>query len=434
MKRSIQLSMKQFLFLISIVLISAVACDMSPQDDFEHLDVNENCVSYIPFYEQQDSNTTSLWIECICQDSIVDLGSKLVPYTAVEIINFNCDASQFDLIPTMPSVTHLTSEVTTANIQAFPNLEVFQNRSQMKGTLAPQLIFLPKLRELILFNVTNFSSVIDRIPLDVFKMTFEDTESQKISLPSNLNTLINLKELVIRNINTAVFSGYEDLVGLERLSVSDVLWVRIPETPNQWPELKMLDVRDVSLRGNLPDIFADMGNLEIIYIGGTPLSTTTFRNLTKAPNLKELTISNCELEEIPLELGNLTSLDKLIISTPENSLNTTITLPISVDKLENLKSIFLSTNSNQFPIALLGLKNTLESMAIKDAIGSLPTEIGEFTALRTLTLNYCGLTNLPSEIEDLSTTLENLYLVGNNFDESTKQQIVNLLPNTKIYF
>lgn len=304
----------------------------------------------------------------------------------------------------------------------------------MDRPLPYQITFLPNLREVVLLNVINFPSFISTKPLDVFKMTFQSTESREIILPANLHTLANLTELNIRNVNLSMFTDFDDLVNLETLKLSNTLWVRVPSTSNQWPKLKTLELSEIELRGSIADMFEDMDSLETIHIERTVVSTVSQERIYKAPNLKELTLSFCELGSIPEDIGNLTTLNKLIITTDQNLINTPITLPSSVGNLNNLKSIFVSTNSNQFPMALLGLKTTLESMAIQDNIGVVPSEIGDFTVLKTLKLTNCGLTNLPSEIQNLANTLDKLYLAGNNFGEGTKEQIENWLPNTDIYF
>ena len=265
-------------------------------------------------------------------------------------------------------------------------------------------------------------------------MTFESTAEHTIELPSNLSVLRNLTELIIRDIQVVRFTGYENLTALEHLELSNVRWVSIPETANQWPNLKTLQLFDVELRGSrtIPDIFENMDGLESVYISGTEVSTNTQRHISKAPNLEELTFSFCELGSIPDELGDLANLSKLIVATEQT--NVPIALPLSIKNLSNLKSIFVSTNSDQFPVAVLGLKTTLESLGIKDDIGTIPPEIGEFTALKELKLTNCGLTNLPSTIQNIATNLERLYLAGNSFDEATKQQIEAWLPDTAIYF
>lgn len=420
-----------FLLTISILL---TACNKG--NDVQPIATDNSCDSFIPFYEQQDVNASSLSVHCDCLEADVDLNKQLMAYEDVVNIDFNCDAAYFDQIPTMNSVLSLTSNITTQHIiSAFPYLEVYKNKSYTKEPLARELAFFGNLREVVLLNVVNFPDFLATASWDVFKMTFESSTEQTIELPSNLSALRNLKELSIRNINVARFTNYENLTSLEHLELSNVnRWVSIPETANQWSNLKTLQISDVELRGSrtIPDIFENMNDLESVYISGTEVSTNTQIHISKAPNLKELTFSFCELEAIPDELGDLENLNKLIIATEQTNVN--ITLPLSIKNLSNLKSIFVSTKSNQFPVALMGLKSTIESIAIKDDIGTVPSEIGDFTALKELKLEYCGLTSLPSEIQNIADNLEKLSLVGNDFDNAVKQQIEGWLPNTEIGF
>lgn len=425
--------MKRYILLLLVLLVVLSAC-RDKEVFIPILTVDDACTYYIPFYERQDSQAISLNIECVCQDSFVDLNTRLLPYKEVELINFNCNTNQFDQIPAMPSVKQLTSDVVTSNIQAFQNLEVFKNKSYLETPIPYQIIFLPKLKEVVLLNATNFHEIIGTKDLEVFKMTFQNTATREITLPSNLSALTNLKELTIRNINLAMFTNFDNLVSLESLQLSNVLWVRIPQSPNQWSKLRELELSEVRLRGSIPDIFDDMDSLETIYISETELTATTQRHIYQAPNLKELTFSYCEMEAIPEEIGGLTSLQKLIINSDQSTSTISINLPSTISNLTHLKSIFLSTNATEFPAGLLGLTHTLEAITIQDNIGSLPPEIGDFVALKTLKLTNCNLTALPSEIQKLATTLDKLHLTGNNFSPSARQQIMDWLPNTQIYF
>lgn len=293
------------LFLL-VISIAFTACNKG--DNSEPIEADGSCDSFIPFYEQQNNNALSLSVYCDCLDSDVDLSSKLMPYAEVVNMDFNCDVEQFDKIPTMNSVKSLSSNTTTNNIVAFPYLEVYKNKSYTDEPLTSQLTALGNLREVVLLNAVNFPDFLASASWDVFKMTFENTSEQTIDLPSNLSVLRNLKELTIRDIESVVrFNNYENLKSLEHLKLSNILWVGIPETVNQWPNLKTLQVSDVELRGGrtIPDIFENMNDLESIYISGTEVTTNTQRHISKAPNLKELTFSFCEMENIPNELGDL---------------------------------------------------------------------------------------------------------------------------------
>lgn len=419
--------------LLLLVCFAACRPDLEPLPEPEPTPVSDECDSFVPFYEQNPA-ASILRLNCDCLDSLVDIGAELAMFDKVERFYFDCGSSEFDLIPRMPSVTHLTTEVTTANILAFPNLEVLENKVFMKQALSQQILFLGKLRALILYNAINIPTNIRSRPLEVFSLTYQNTSTQKIQLPTNLNRLSNLKELNLRDLDIALFSGYEELINLEYLRLSNLTWGRIPQTPDQWPKLRELDLYEVDIRGQFPDIFAGMDSLETVYIGKTELPTIAQQRLYQAPNLQELTLSHCEMGEIPNEIGNLSSLKKLIILTDQNTLNTPISLPITVENLHQLKSIYISTNTDQFPLGLLKLKNSLEDITIKDEIGSIPSEIGDFVALKSLNLQDCALTSLPPEIEKLAQSLQVLRLSNNNFDASTQAQIKAWLPNTEVTF
>lgn len=423
--------MKRFTFFILAICISFTACNSDAEITPAALD--SNC-DFVPFYENYDNDSEALLIDCPCQDSL-NLSSELLPYTNVWSLNYSCNETQFDQIPAMSSVTHLTSEVMTGNITAFQNLEVFKNRTFMETPLAYQLRYLPNLREITLFNATSFPDIIGDIPLETFKISYNRTPSfPNVIVPSNLYELKNLTELTFKNMDLVILTNYNNLENLEYWKIENTTLARMPSNANQWTKLKTLEMTEVDFRGNLSDVFSDMNSLETIYLSEMEVTATMQERIYKAPNLKELTISYCQISTIPDEIGNLTSLEKLIVTTEQNTINNPIILPLTISNLTNLKSIFVSTNTDEFPMALLGLKNTLESISIQDNIGNIPLDIGDFTVLKTLKLTNCDLTSLPSTIQNLANTLEKLYLAGNSFDEVTKQQIENWLPNTDVYF
>ncbi|MFK7946880.1 MAG: leucine-rich repeat domain-containing protein [Saprospiraceae bacterium] len=424
--------MKLFNLLILFVILGLMACN---KDEIQPItDDNDDC-NHQPFYEVFDTNSISIQIACKCDDEVIDLTNQLLSYNSVWSIDYDCEAERFNQIPVMPSVTHLNSEVLTANVLNFPNLEVFKNQVHMETPLPYQLRLLLHLKEMTLFNPISFPDIISDIPLEKFKISFERTTSfPNVTIPSNLSQLKNLKELKIKNMGLIILTDYDNLSDLEYLEVENTTLARIPSVTNQWSKLKALELKTVDFRGNLPAIFQDINSLETVYLSDMEVDETIQERLYQAPNLKELTISYCQITPIPDEIGNLTTLENLIITTDQNTLNNPITLPLTIRNLTNLKSIFVSTNTNKFPQALLELKSTLETIAIQDNIGTVPTEIGDFTVLKTLKLTNCGLTSLPLGIQNLSNTLEKIYLSGNNFDDIMKSQIENWLPNTDVYF
>ena len=129
--------------------------------------------------------------------------------------------------------------------------------------------------------------------------------------------------------------------------------------------------------------------------------------------------------EIPAEIGNLTSLWLLILSS--NQLSGTI--PTEIGNLTNLHHLHLDDNSlsgaipteieNLTRLDQLGLGSNLLS-------GSIPSEIGNLTNLRFLNLRSNSLSGeIPSEIGNL-TRFEQLYLSGNSLSGEIPSEIGNL--------
>ena len=63
----------------------------------------------------------------------------------------------------------------------------------------------------------------------------------------------------------------------------------------------------------------------------------------------------------------------------------------------------------------------------------MPSEIGNLSNLRYLSLRNNKITTLPNEIINL-TNLKKLDLRENNFSEAEKEKISKMLPNCKIEF
>ena len=76
------------LFLLMIAIVFA-ACNKG--DNFEPIEVNNDCSSFIPFYEQHDVSSLSLSIHCNCLDTAVDLSNQLMAYTEVVNVDSGVD-------------------------------------------------------------------------------------------------------------------------------------------------------------------------------------------------------------------------------------------------------------------------------------------------------------------------------------------------------
>jgi Leucine-rich repeat (LRR) protein len=96
----------------------------------------------------------------------------------------------------------------------------------------------------------------------------------------------------------------------------------------------------------------------------------------------------------------------------------------------------LTVRSNELkviPVEICNLKNLKILYLDGNRLISVPAEIGNLKNLNLINFENNNITYLPSEISNLN-KLEWLYLGGNNFSESEKQKIHQLLPNCKIYW
>ena len=150
-------------------------------------------------------------------------------------------------------------------------------------------------------------------------------------------------------------------------------------------------------------------NPELVYrLDLTKQKLKTFpKDILKLYNLQELILAKNKLTEIPAEIGILTNLEILNIEKNELTL-----LPSTIGNLTNLKELILNRNE----------------------IYKLPPEIGNLLNLVKLDMWSNEIDVLPDEISKLKNTLKvlDLRVVLINLDKQKK--IVELLPNTEIYF
>jgi Leucine-rich repeat (LRR) protein len=119
----------------------------------------------------------------------------------------------------------------------------------------------------------------------------------------------------------------------------------------------------------------------------------------KLSNLKILEISCLEkLEDLPVEIGQLGKLEKLIINNG-NGCVMNITIPNSIGLLQNLKELTLyGALDAAYLIRMDSLDNTKNPLSV---IKNLPNELGQLKNLEVLDLGRNGLKYFPPQIEHL---------------------------------
>jgi internalin A len=111
----------------------------------------------------------------------------------------------------------------------------------------------------------------------------------------------------------------------------------------------------------------------------------------------ELDLSGLGLIELPSEIGNLNSLQKLYLN--ENSLTS---LPPEISRLANLQILGLRGNELTSLLPEIGKLGNLQALGLGgNQLASLPSEIGKLGNLQWLGLGGNQLSNLPAEIAHL---------------------------------
>jgi Leucine-rich repeat (LRR) protein len=154
-------------------------------------------------------------------------------------------------------------------------------------------------------------------------------------------------------------------------------------------------------------------------------------DIGKLTNLKELQICCLEnLEDLPVEIGNLKFLEKLIIDQGNGCLMN-ISIPSSIGNLTNLKElnldgaldyktyrqlIHIDSTSPQFkikelPQTIVNLQN-LEILDLgRNGLKEIPPQVFSLYKLRVLKLDYNDISVIPSTISEL-THLEELSIIS----------------------
>ncbi len=139
-------------------------------------------------------------------------------------------------------------------------------------------------------------------------------------------------------------------------------------------------------------------------------------------NLNELEISCLEnLEELPVEIGQLKKLEKLIIDNG-NGCQMNVSIPASIGELTNLKVLRLfgaldpgeggssapgpSSEIKPLPTTIAKLQNLEELDLGRNRLETVPPEIANLKNLKKLGLDYNNLHDIPSFIGELKSLRE----------------------------
>ncbi len=302
--------------------------------------------------------------------------------------------------------------------------------NQLTGPIPPELGDLVNLQELYLGGNTLTGCVPDGLR-DVSSNDFAS-----LDLPFCSEHPCVSGGAVVDVTNTGLLSDCETLLAArDTLAGTAALnWAaNIPIT--EWDgatvhrtqqRVTELNLSNRELAGEIPSELGNLASLQRLSLYDNQLTGEIPTELGNLHNLHTLSLFDNQLEnEIPAELGRLAELRSLSLSN--NQL--TGEIPTELGNLENVESLFLSNNqlTGEIPTELGSLDN-LQSLGLfgNELTGEIPAELGNLAKLRWLGLWENELTGeIPAELRNLA-NLQTLWLGGNQLTGEIPTELGNL--------
>ncbi|XP_023525944.1 probable LRR receptor-like serine/threonine-protein kinase At1g53440 [Cucurbita pepo subsp. pepo] len=172
-------------------------------------------------------------------------------------------------------------------------------------------------------------------------------------------------------------------------------------TCNTTCRVTSIRLKGLNLVGNLPVAFANLTQLRVLDLTYNLISGSIPREFARIPLVTFAMIGNQLSGQIPPEIGDITSLEELVLADNQIGGN----LPASLGKLSRLSRILLSSNNitGAIPKSFGNLRNLTEfRMDGTNISGKIPDFIGNWTNLKILYLQGTSLENpIPAAISEL---------------------------------
>ncbi|XP_069066199.1 protein flightless-1 homolog isoform X1 [Pleurodeles waltl] len=236
------------------------------------------------------------------------------------------------------------------------------------------------------------------------------------TLHGELSSLPCLRAIVAR-ANSLKNSGVpDDIFQLDDLSVLDLSHNQLSECPRELENAKNMLVLNLSHNSidNIPNqLFINLTDLLYLDLSDNKLESLP-PQMRRLVHLQTLILNNNPLMHAQLrQLPAMTALQTLHL---KNTQRTQSNLPTSLEGLNNLSDVDLSSNDlTRVPECLYTLSNLKRLNLSGNQISELSLCIDQWTQLETLNLSRNLLTSLPSAICKL-TKLKKLYMNSNKVD------------------
>lgn len=170
--------------------------------------------------------------------------------------------------------------------------------------------------------------------------------------------------------------------------------------------------------------------LDSIALSQEPEYTGLTEALKNPEKVYKLNLRKNKLKEIPPEVFTLTNLQELNVSK-----NKLTTIPKDISKLTKLEVLDVSANEIDTLYPEIGLLLNIKKLILnQNVIAHLPSTIGSLTKMYFLDMWGNEIQEFPKEINKLANTLKVVDLRVINIHDEQQEEIIKLLPNTKIFF
>lgn len=213
--------------------------------------------------------------------------------------------------------------------------------------------------------------------------------------------------MVVRELDLAALVGDVPADQVEVLDLHGQGLSAVPPAVFDFPNLRMLDLRDNQIR-QLPARLEKLRGLRELLLDNNPLDSLPDEIDRRLPKLTRLSLRSTRLSELPDSLVILVDLVELDLA--DNAFDE---FPPVVTRLRRLQRLDLSGNAiDKLPASIERLTQLSELALDRGELAELPPVIGKLAQLTVLKLAHNALTSLPAEIGFLP-QLQTLDLSGN---------------------
>ncbi|CAF1388077.1 unnamed protein product [Adineta steineri] len=309
-------------------------------------------------------------------------------HSPLDCTQFNND---YEILSSFSFVTHL-NPILLSSSQTYGLMDSNENIYKLQivnQKLVPLTVFcLKSLRELYIQKTSFYE--------------FELDDNSIRALPSEIEMLAtSLTHFAI--YDTPVAHLPEQIGKLRTLYYLELSNTGLLDVPNSIGDLSsLLDLRlPWNKLTSLPITLGNLQNLLLVKLDGNP-QLRSVQSLNGLPNLQSIITTYCSIERLPSNLPNLQHLNMR-----HNNLTDLVNIRTLGNNTNLPKSFYFSANR----------------------IRSVPPQVGYVRNLVELDLDYNELTNLPSELLNV-TTLHYLYIRNNRFSITDLQTIAAKFKTT----